>query len=219
MLAEGAMARTAIIFCAGGPARAPLPEIRGDALVIAADSGVTEAERLGFHVDLLVGDLDSADPEAVGRVEAAGGTIERHPTDKDASDLELAMGAAVAADVRRIVVVGGDGGRFDHLLGNALLLASPRFADVDIEAVLGGARIVVVRGDRDVSGTPGALVTLFALGGSARVTTEGLRWSLDHEELLPGSTRGLSNEFVTTSAHIHVYDGVALAIVQGAEGS
>jgi thiamine pyrophosphokinase len=214
MLAEGAMARTAIVVCAGGPARAPLPDVPEDAFVIAADAGIVEAERLGLHVDLLVGDLDSAPPDAVARASR----VERYPVDKDASDLELAVAAAVAAEARRIVVVGGDGGRLDHLLGNAFLLASDRWADVEIDAVLGDATIWVVRGERAIDGRAGELVSLFAVGGPARgVTTSGLRWQLNDGELLPGSSLGLSNEFVEAHATVLVRDGVVLAIRPGVD--
>jgi len=49
------MVRTAIVVCAGGPVRATLPVLDPGAIVIAADAGEHEAERLGLHVDLLVG--------------------------------------------------------------------------------------------------------------------------------------------------------------------
>jgi len=138
--------------------------------------------------------------------------------DKDASDLDLAIEAAVAAEVRRIVVVGGDGGRLDQLLGNALLLASDRWAGVEIDAVFGAAAVSVVRADRSFSGERGAVVSLFAVGGPAHgVTTEGLRWSLRDAELRPGSSLGLSNEFMDTTARVHVDRGVLLAIRPGTE--
>ena len=57
--------------------------------------------------------------------EAAGARIERYPADKDATDLELALDAAIALEPARIVVVGSSGGRLDHLLGS-LLAARPR---------------------------------------------------------------------------------------------
>lgn len=208
------MARTAIVVCAGGPARAALPDVPDDALVIAADAGIVEAERLGLNVDLLVGDLDSAPEDAIARAPR----VERYPADKDASDLELAVAAAVAADARRIVVVGGDGGRLDHLLGNAFLLASDRWADVQIDAVLGDARIWVVRNEGSIDGRVGELVSLYAVGGPARgVWTEGLRWTLTGGELLPGSSLGLSNEFVETAATVRLREGVVLAIRPGVE--
>ena len=212
------MVRTAIVVCAGGPVRAVLPAFDPGAIVIAADAGVHEAERLGLRVDLLVGDLDSAEPAAVARVEASGGRVERHPADKDASDLELALVAAAVADARQVLVLGGDGGRLDHLLGNAFLLASSRFADLRIDAVLGAARIHVVRDQRTMEGTPGELVSLFATGGPARgLVTDGLRWRLDGDDLEPGSTRGLSNEFVEATATVQVGQGVVLAVRPGPE--
>jgi len=215
MLAEEAMARTAIVVCAGGPARAALPEIPEDALVIAADAGILEAERLGLKVYLLIGDLDSAPADAIARAPR----VERHPVDKDASDLELAMASAVAAEARRIVVVGGDGGRLDHLLGNAFLLGSNRWAAVEIDAVLGDARIAVVRDERSIEGEVGELISLYAVGGPARgVTTDGLRWALRQGELLAGSSLGLSNEFSEPRATVRVRHGVVLAIRPGVPG-
>ena len=101
------MAEAAIVFCAGGPAGASLPELPDDVLVIAADGGVAEAERLDFHVDLLVGDLDSATPEAVARVEAAGGSIQRHPVDKDASDSASSATASSPVNARSARQIAG----------------------------------------------------------------------------------------------------------------
>ncbi len=214
------MSRTAIVFCAGGPASLALPEAPSDALVIAADAGVAEAERLGYHVDLLVGDLDSADPAAIARVEADGGRVQRHPADKDTSDLELALAAAAGAGASQVLVAGGDGGRLDHLLGNALLLASPRFAALRIDAVLGIAQIHVVRDRREMRGAVGELISLFALGGTASgVWTAGLRWTLTDEILAPGSTRGLSNVFTEPFASVEVGNGVVVAIRPGPEPS
>jgi thiamine pyrophosphokinase len=126
------------------------------------------------------------------------------------------VAAAVAADAPRTVAAAGDGGRLDHLLGNAFLLASDRWAGIEIDAVLGDARIWVVRGERAIEGEVGELVSLYAVGGPARgVTTEGLRWALEDGELLPGSSLGLSNAFVSSTAHVRVREGVVLAIRPG----
>ena len=54
--------------------------------------------------------------------------VERHPAAKDATDLELALDAAIALEPARILVVGSAGGRLDHLLGSILLLADARYA-------------------------------------------------------------------------------------------
>lgn len=203
----------ALVICGGGRVHGALLPGLEAALVIAADGGVAEAHRLGLHVDVLVGDLDSATPADVAAVEAAGGMVERHPQDKDATDLELAVEHAMRAGARRVVVAGGASGRFDMVLANALVLASPRWRDVELDAVFGGARLTVVRTRRDLAGPPGTTVSLLAIGGPARgVRTEGLRWPLIGETLEPGSTRGISNEFVDEAASVSIESGVLVAV-------
>ena len=207
--------RSAFIFCGGGASRVRF-EVPDDALVIAADVGLAEANRLGVRVDLLVGDLDSVSAADLKAFEGAGGDVRRHPEDKDATDLDLAIGEAIAAGVERVVVVGGDGGRLDHLMGNALVIASPRNAAVQIDALFGAARLHVVRGRREFHGVADELVSLFALGGSAGgVTTDGLRWPLENAVLEPGSSLGISNRFLGERASIAVGSGVVLAVRPG----
>jgi thiamine pyrophosphokinase len=182
-------------------------------LVIAADGGAAEAFRLGLHVDVLVGDLDSITPEDLGAVEAGGGAVERHPQDKDATDLELALDRATASGATRVVVAGGGGGRFDMTMANALLLASPRWAGLQLDAIFGRARLTVVRTRRELAGAPGSTVSLLAMGGAAVcVRTEGLRWALDDETLEPGSTRGISNELMGAAATVSVERGVIVVV-------
>ncbi len=204
--------RTAFIFCGGGPSQVPVV-VPDDALVIAADVGLAEAERLGVEVELLVGDLDSVDAGSLERFERAGGEVRRYPEDKDATDLDIAIEAALVAGVGRVVVVGGGGGRLDHLIANALVMGSPRYAAVEIDGVFGGSQLHICRGRRQLAGTPGELISLLALGGPARgVRSEGLRWPLEDAVLDAGSSLGVSNLFVEEQAMIEVADGVVLAI-------
>lgn len=205
----------ALVFAGGDPVdgdvAARLPQ--SGVTVVAADSGVELALALGRRVDLVIGDFDSADPAAVEAAVAGGAEVRRYPADKDQSDLELALHAARAGGVQRVIVVGGYGGRLDHFLANALLLASPSFADLDIEALVGDAHITVIHREARLTGAPGDLCSLLAVGGPARgVRTTGLRFPLDGDDLLPGSTRGVSNEFSEPVATVSVEHGTLLAV-------
>lgn len=208
-------ARSALVVCGGGPVLRALPPAD---FVVAADGGLAEANRLGLAVDLLVGDMDSAASDDVEAYLAGGGAMERHPVDKDATDLELALQAVSDRGWGHVTVAGGAGGRLDHLLGNALTLTSSRWAHMQVDAVFGPALAHVVRGRRTLEGEPGELLTLFALGGPARdVRTEGLRWELDGGTLEPGSGLGLSNEFAVAEVTIEVDTGVLLVVRPGDE--
>jgi thiamine pyrophosphokinase len=212
--AKGGTMNGALVFAGGDPLPHDLAErLDRDRFVIAADSGLDHALALGFHADLLVGDLDSVDPAALRTAYDRGTIVERHPEQKDSTDLELALDAAVAHDVRRVTVVGGNGGRLDHLIANALLLAAPRFATLEIDALLPPARVAVVRRTVTLLGSLSELCTLVPVGGPADgVRTSGLHFPLDGERLEPGSTRGVSNVFVETTATVTLDSGILLAI-------
>jgi thiamine pyrophosphokinase len=213
----GAPPTVALVFADGDPVDGAvalrLPDSEATAIVVAADGGVEHALALGREVDLVVGDFDSADPAAVDAAVAGGAEVRRYPAAKDQSDLELAVRAARAGGATRVMVVGGAGGRLDHFLANALLLASPAFDDLEIEALVADARITVVRRDARLGGEPGDVCSLLAAGGPARgVRTAGLRYPLEGEDLLPGSTRGLSNELTDPVATVSLEHGVLLAV-------
>jgi thiamine pyrophosphokinase len=206
--------RTALVFCGGGPSHVEIA-VPDDPLVIAADVGAVEAHRLGYAVELLVGDMDSVPGPLVEEIERAGGRIQRHPADKDATDLDLALSAALAEGVGRVLIVGGDGGRLDQLFGNALVMTPARFASMQMDAIFGRARAHVIRGQRVLDGEPGETLSLFAVGGSARVRVTGVRWPLDGATLEPGSSLGISNRFTGAIARVDVGDGTVLAIRPG----
>ena len=189
------------------------------ALVVAADSGLDLARRLGVPVDLVVGDFDSADPAGVAAAVAAGSLLERHPADKDATDLELALDAVLRLGRSPVRIVGGAGwDRLDHLVANFLLVAAPRYAPLRLRWWVKGAEVAPVHRRLDLTGAPGDVVTLLAVAGPATgVTTTGLRWPLLGETLVPGSTRGVSNELATATATISVETGVLVAIHTGRE--
>jgi thiamine pyrophosphokinase len=207
---------TPTIIVAGGDPVEPdgIATLPRPAVVIAADSGLHHATALGLPVDLVVGDLDSAQPDAVAAARAAGAEVERHPADKDATDLELALEAALDRSLGPVVVLGGAGfDRIDHFMANALLLASPRFAALRPVWHVKGATVVPIHDRAEIHGEPGDVVTLLAVGGPADgVVTDGLRWALTGERLPAGSTRGVSNELATATARVALSSGTLLAI-------
>lgn len=221
----------AVVLAGGDPLPASVLAEAADAidaagLVVAADAGLAHAVRVGRTVDAVVGDLDSVDPDQLAAAERSGARIHRHPADKDATDLALALDlvrAYVAAAARDdsgasgrrvdVTVIGGHGGREDHLLANALLLGSERYASLRLRALWGGAVLRVVRDRTTLEGEVGSLVSLLALHGPAHgVTTEGLRFALDTATLHPGSSLGLSNRLSAPRARVSVELGVLLVV-------
>jgi len=218
-----AAADTIVIVGGGGPPSgggARQLAAGADATVIAADSGLEPALKLGLDVSAVVGDMDSVDPAVLAAAEAAGIPLQRHPEAKDATDLDLALDAALARRPKRIVVVTGTGDRLDHTLSLAQLLASPRTAGIDVEAWIGDAHLSVVRHLTVLRGEPGELVSLVPLHGPALgIVTDGLLYPLRDEDLAVGSTRGVSNELAAPEASVRLRAGVLVAVQPGIAGT
>jgi thiamine pyrophosphokinase len=208
---------TTFVIVAGGAAPHPgvVDRLPDDRTVIAADSGLDHALALGLDVELIVGDLDSVSAAALAAATEHGVPVERHPTEKDAIDLELAIDAALERDACRILVLSGGGDRLDQVLAGLLLLADPRLQGVTVEAWMGTAHVLALRGPMHapVHGRTGELVSLVPVGGDAHgITTSGLRYPLHAEPLLAGATRGISNEIVADPVGVELERGTLLVI-------
>lgn len=203
---------TVLIFAGGDFPRDRLTDELPEAdLVVAADSGYDVAVSAGLRVDVLVGDMDSIRAEEIpGHV-----IVERYPTDKDATDLEIALARVVAERPGRVVVVGGAGGRVDHEIAAAALISAESWSVIEeIDWVTDRGWSYVIRGRREIHGDVGALLSLIPMGGPATgVTTRGLRWNLQGAVLAHGTTHGVSNRFAAPVADIKVYAGCLLAVV------
>ena len=186
-------------------------------VVIAADGGATHLERVGRRPDLVVGDLDSLSPEAKSRLESHGVAFQIHPDEKDETDAELALQAAVTRGADEILVVGAFGGnRLDHLVGNLMLLAHADFAAIDVAIVTEQAtfRTLLGPGILELEGAAGDWVTLVPLSELAQaVTTDGLRYRLHRDNLVRGSTRGVSNELTGRRGSVELGAGLLLVTV------
>ncbi len=185
-----------------------------DDLVIAADGGSRHCQTLGIIPDLLIGDLDSTSKDLIREWKNAGVLVIRHPAQKDQTDLELALLHAQAEGVSEIIVYGAVGGRLDMTFGNLLLLTHPELTSQitlicereEVRALRPGESLVL-------QGAPGDIVSLISLRpGESRISTEGLEYPLDNEDLGFGLTRGISNQMAAEGAVIHLERGL-LAVI------
>jgi thiamine pyrophosphokinase len=184
--------------------------------VVAADGGARLAHDLGLAIDLWVGDGDSLRGDELEELRAAGVPIELVPTEKDESDTELAVVAAVARGATDVTILGGLGGlRVDHAIANVTLLAHPALAGAKARILSDRARVTLLSGPASVElrGAAGDLVSLLPLGGDAEgVTTGNLRFPLNDERLEAGRARGLSNIRLTDVAKVSLGKGRILVV-------
>jgi len=215
------MVQAVVVIGGGALSTRALDAVRDDAVVIAADSGLDHAVAAGLRPAVLVGDLDSISASGRMWAYARGVEIHEHPTDKDATDTEIAIARALEVpEVRQLLLVGGadEAGerRLDHQLATILALGHTSLAGLaSVRAVLGGTGLAMLHPGRHsvLDLEPGQLFSLLALHGPCGgVTVTGARWPLTDAVLTGTEARGVSNE-ATEHTEVLVASGVLTVVV------
>ncbi len=172
-------------------------------LIIGADAGITNLEKLGIKPHLIVGDFDS-----LGYI-PEGDNIIRHPVRKNETDTILAIDIAFEKGFRKFVIYGCIGGRLDHTYAN--IQTASYVATKGGYAVFTDKSIcftVIKNNYIEFSKRNSGLVSVFAHSDMAKgVTEEGLLFEIQNETLSPDYPLGVSNEFIGKVARISVEDG------------
>jgi thiamine pyrophosphokinase len=182
--------------------------------VVAADSGLEAAISADLIPDLILGDMDSlSDLTLLDRFPLSRKEI--WPRDKDYTDTELAMRAMHEAGVTDIVLVGGSGGRMDHLFALKSLFDKKDSPSVWIgkESVIVGVGDGFPSMDITLSGIDtDAPVSVFPLGsGPWACTGTDFVWDIAGVQWASGGF-SLSNRSRTGSCAVHAVSGRFLVI-------
>lgn len=197
-----------VIICGGECKTEGVPkDIFDNAFVIAADSGYNTAKRLGVTPDLLVGDMDS-----IGVV-PTDVELYRVKAEKDDTDTMLAISIAKEKGVDEIVLVGGGGGRLDHLLSNIFMLEALTDEGIKAEMHDGINRVFVVADGISEIENSGGYFGLIALEDST-VTAEGCKYPLNNAPLRRTFPYAVSNEVTGDAAKVTVKGKVIVVVTR-----
>ena len=176
-------------------------------LVVAADSGLTHADALGLVPDEIIGDFDSIQPEILELYPEM--VQHRHEREKDETDTELGLDLLRERGVETVHVIGGGGGRLDHLYAIISLFNRENPPDhwythrEHILLVSGSFRFKLPRGKR---------VSFFPCGNErVKMKSEGLKWPLDNLDWTFGDF-GISNVTVESEIKIDMKCGRLMMI-------
>ena len=184
-----------------------LPERSGGDLLVAADSGFAALEKIGVVPAVSIGDFDSLG------YEPSGCETVRLPVEKDDTDMIAAARFGMERGYDRFVFLGVLGGeRFSHSLAAVQTLAWLITQGARGEILAAGCRVTAASAERVTwpSSARGS-VSVFALGGPAVVSIEGLKYDLCRHELgvFP---LAVSNSFVGLPARIDVHEGTVVIV-------
>ncbi|MET3682091.1 thiamine pyrophosphokinase [Alkalibacillus flavidus] len=182
---------------------------------IGVDSGAYKLSQSFDQFDYAIGDFDSVNDDELAAIHEACASVHTYPSDKDDTDLELAIKLAISLDPDQVLVFGALGGRRDHEWVNMFMLQS--FMPHHIDAWL------VNKQNEITLKQPGTYhierddtfpyVSFLALTRTVKgLTLEGFKYPLKDQTIQSGSSLTVSNEWKEKIGTYLFTDGILIVI-------
>lgn len=200
----------AVILCDGALSKktSVKDKVSQSDLFIAADGGAKHARQLSLQPDVIIGDLDSYNPDGNETAEVI------HDSDQETNDLEKALSHAAKNHIQDVIVYGATGKRLDHTLKNLSVMKqfNPQFNTLVFKDEYSDIRLVQSPFVKEFE--PGTSISLFPLSGRVDgITTKGLKYPLKNEFLENGVRDGSSNKTVEKKVEIEFKNGDLLLFI------
>jgi len=182
---------------------------------IGADRGSLTLMDHCITPDYAVGDFDSMAETDKESVRKQANVFEQHPSEKDQTDLEIALDKAYALHAEKIYLFGVTGGRLDHELINIQLLYSimtrniqGRVVDAQNELAISEPGTHKINHDKKYPNISFIPYSRDVKG----LTLEGFYYPLINETISWGSTRCISNKLISDFGTFSYEEGILLVI-------
>lgn len=184
--------------------------------VICADGGLEKVKNYGIMPDAIIGDFDSVNVSVLKQYEEYNILIEKFPSEKDYTDMELAIEFAVSKGYSSIILTGASGSRIDHTMGNILLMEKYYYMGVNITIIDNNNEIRIISDNTDlcIDYREGYYISIIPVDDIIQgLNLEGFKYNLDNVNVQRGSTLCISNQIAAGSGRITLRKGTAILFI------
>lgn len=183
--------------------------------VVAVDSGFLAFQHAGLDPEVLIGDMDSCDFDKTWEKENTSLRVIKS-LDQDTTDFEKALEwVGQETESAELIILGGLGGRTDHLLSNLLIACNH---DPSVTITFDDEREWIRRVTRETPlrlvGRNNAKLSLLPLTPCSKVSTTGLKWNLENVSLAHDQGTSQSNLATSDLVTISCGSGNLFTILQ-----
>lgn len=196
----------AILFISGQPP-VKFPNFNGYDKVYCTDRAYFYLFSNGVKPDVISGDFDNFDlsiiPENIEVIETP---------DQNYTDFEKALKILVERNFKEVHIYGGSGREQDHFLGN-LSVAYKFKKELSIIFFDDYSYYFFADNETILEGYTGRLISLYPFPYTKRITTDGLKYPLNNEELNLTDRIGIRNTAVSSTVKISFKEGGLLIFI------
>ncbi|WP_027408177.1 thiamine diphosphokinase [Anoxybacillus tepidamans] len=180
---------------------------------VGVDRGVMTLLEAGIRPVKAFGDFDSISTEQLAYVRSVLNDLDIWPSEKDKTDMEIALDWAARQDkVTLIRIFGATGGRIDHLLGNIQLLV--KYLDKPIE-IIDKQNVITIHapGEYTVSKDEHRYISFIPVSSEVKgINLKGFKYPLTNCHIRLGSTLCISNELIQSFGTFSFSEGILMMI-------
>jgi len=197
-----------------GKAREDIPKLEPEDFIVCADGGYILCKSAGIKPEAVIGDFDSLPEVLIREIESLEIECEKHPREKDETDMMLCVKYGLARGFDRFIIIGGIGGEFGHTMANLQVLSYLTDMEREAKIVTERETIFMADGSVEFSGRPGAKFSVLSYTErSTGVYIKNAGYELSDACLTQSYPVGVSNEFSAEGpVKVSVRDGRLLII-------
>ncbi|MGI9581207.1 thiamine diphosphokinase [Chryseobacterium sp. RRHN12] len=200
----------ALLFI-NGDAPKSLPDLNNYGLIACTDGAFHYLKRMGFpmdRLDFISGDFDSHS----GSDENIYDEKFIHTPDQNQTDFYKALDIILERGVKKADILGGSGGEQDHFLGN-LTVAYAFKERMELKFYDEYSEYYFIPKSFKVEGVQNKMISLYPFPIAENITTKGLNWPLENENLSIISRIGTRNFAVENEVVIGYEKGDLLIFI------
>lgn len=177
------------IVCASKDSFSKLYTHDNDEFIIGCDGGCEILNKLDISYHLALGDFDSFDINKVN----SNINIMKFKSEKDESDLELAIDYALKLNPEKIEVYNATGKRLDHLYAGLNLLKS---LNNDKIVIIDEFNKIYLSNSNSFRKSKFKYISFFSIMPNTTISLKGFKYELDNYDLSINDSLCLSNEII-----------------------
>lgn len=167
----------------------PLKILNNAKYIIACDGAVEKLIKNGYNPNIIIGDLDSI---SIKNMKKYNGIIKKE-SDQNENDLRKAINYAIKKNINKLSIIGADGIREDHLIGNIFSLF--KYPDINIKLFTNTGIFYLVNDSKKIKSFKGQKVSIFTADNTIKIKSKGLKYNFNKDTLstLFSGTLNISN--------------------------
>ena len=180
-------------------------------LIICADGGANNADKLGVVPDYVIGDMDSAEKDILDKLSKQQNTKIILDLNQDKTDTELAIELAESFNPKEIILLCAIGTRIDHTIANVLCLDRVK-KGINVKIIDDKNEIILIDSSSlDVFGKKGDIISIIPLTDVKGLTYDGLKWGVDDKNV-KFNWFGICNQLTSQKGSVSVKKGKLIII-------